>query len=740
VLLQVRLLAAAVLGALLEGPAARALLAVAEARMAAHTPVRGFTTLSVSLGQLLLSLHTGLLAVLQAWQQQQQPGAAAAPAHMASSRPPHTDSLPAVPSVLLAAVLRVLCALVPVTPYERMPRGLLTDLVGCVWQLWQQQQLCRVAMRAKGPQANGAASNLGSCVPPWPLQLPAPSAAAPDAGDGNGQQQQQQQRAPGAAASGSSEGSGIVASVAVLAQALSTKKPHAALSTWLVEQQQQQSTPISCFVAAAGSRNALLRIEALAALRGCCINYPDVLLRLSLAGSSSSGDAAGGGCWSSVMQAAQLSVTAASAAAASSTGSTSCGSPAGTPRGTNGPAAAPAAAAAAGGDVSGSTSPEVKAGQHAIRLLGNWLTAGAGVPADGAALCAAWFEVLQLLLSEPVWQHASPVIRAAAATVAASVPAAMWRQQQLPAAVKRSLLAATAAAASGDAVTAVRAAACKALGSLAVLPGALQQEQEQQELLQALARCVSDDAVSVRLNAAWALAAVCDHIRQQQQQEDEAAAAAADHQQQHASQANGTAAAAASAAAVMDRGCLQVLCNAALAAAGDTEKVRCHGVRAVGALLEAWRPQWLAAGDSTSSGGGGDSAADWMPGWLRSACASLQSCLAARSMKVVWNAACGAAAALDNRQLLEQPAVSVRSQLWAGTTCTALRVAVVLTETTLPVLLLLAVLIAGGYELPQPAADTGGAGEGQQQLQNQDTRCSSAGSAAQQACLWRRLC
>ncbi|WIA21275.1 hypothetical protein OEZ85_000508 [Tetradesmus obliquus] len=73
---KVRLLAAALLVALLEGPAARALLAVAEARSAPKAAVRGFTTVSTSLGHMLLALHAGLLAAVQGARpaQQQQQG------------------------------------------------------------------------------------------------------------------------------------------------------------------------------------------------------------------------------------------------------------------------------------------------------------------------------------------------------------------------------------------------------------------------------------------------------------------------------------------------------------------------------------------------------------------------------------------------------------------------------------------------------------------------------------------
>jgi hypothetical protein len=62
---QIRSMAAATISCMLEGPPQRAFLAVAEARalppatsgQRPQPPVRGFTTLSSSLGQMVLALH-----------------------------------------------------------------------------------------------------------------------------------------------------------------------------------------------------------------------------------------------------------------------------------------------------------------------------------------------------------------------------------------------------------------------------------------------------------------------------------------------------------------------------------------------------------------------------------------------------------------------------------------------------------------------------------------------------------
>jgi hypothetical protein len=61
----VRHAAAATLGTLLEGPAQRAYLAVAEARQTHRPAVRGFITLSSSLGQSLIWLHQALDVALE---------------------------------------------------------------------------------------------------------------------------------------------------------------------------------------------------------------------------------------------------------------------------------------------------------------------------------------------------------------------------------------------------------------------------------------------------------------------------------------------------------------------------------------------------------------------------------------------------------------------------------------------------------------------------------------------------
>jgi len=744
---------------------------------------RGFTTMSVSLGHMLLSLHTGLLAIVQAWQQQQR-------------QQQQSQILP-VPAVLLTAVLRVLCVLLPSTPYERMPSTLLPHVVQTTWELWQQLQ-------PPNPAVDAAAATAAPATPREQKAAGVHRRAAVPSLDVAATQ-----RGGGSSNSSSSSSSIMIAAVAVLAQAFSTKKPLPALGRWLQAtdpaqeaaaatganvarsgtsnsignssrvrgqpaSSQQGSTPssggssssgssgssgslfgsrlMSYLLTAAGSPDCCLRIEALAAMRGACINYPQLLLHPELAAvasSSSSPSCAGVSsqcCWQQLLAVAQVSVAAAAQPASTRTTRSS-------PRLTHASAEDPPAAASTAGaaDGSSSTSPEVKAGQHAVRLLGDWLAAvaavGSAAQVSSAALQAApdasdnsgavptgqqqrqqgyethrlaeqWISTLQLLLSEAVWHHPSPVIRSAAAAVCGGIPADVWLV--LPLKLHQQLLSAAAATAIGSDVTAVRAAACKLLGSCAVLPGALvgqpqqqqqqlpveqqalqyqQQEQEQgqelrqdqqlvepvqqqqHEVLQALSQCVGDQVVSVRLSAAWAMANVCDELKRQQDLLSSSSAhipalptsQALPQQQPQQHQHVGLSNAPGLSGLSLGPVAMQLLCSAAVAAAGDTEKVRAHGVRALGALLATWHLAWGLDCSSSSRDGAAAAAAPgaasasaeecavpvgwaWAAAWLRQALGVLQACLAARSMKVVWNAACAVAAALQNQQLLKASA------------------------------------------------------------------------------------
>lgn len=712
---------------------------------------------------MLISLHTGLLAVVHAAaatseQQQQQAAAVSDPQRKQQQQQQHV--LPP-PGSLLCSVLRVLCALVAVTPYERLPGHLLSDVADAAWQLWQQQGAAEggaaagSSSKAVDYEESSSVSTAAVAVLAQALSTRKPSAGiaawlnnniatAAAAGGGGwaaakaGQQVCRQQKQEQNMTDTSAGAAGVTVPVLNLIS-------HIGCSTQAIHQlgygfQGGSGSLVLMLLAAAGSTAALLRIEALAALRGCCINYHQAVAAAATAAataeadikldsqlqSSSSSSSSVGSCWPAVVSAVQYSIAASQQIPRS---------PRGTPVGSSSSNSIGTAAAFGSGgsktgtagsssaEVSASTSPEDKAAQHAVKLLGDWLSAcwkaGIGSEEPGAAASAAvavppggssmgasatahaaangqqpgtahstarqqqqlevltgmWGEALSLLLSEQLQQHPSYMIRSAAAAVAAGMPAAVW--QLLPAAQQQRLLEAMAAAAQGDSVPAARAAACKVLGSLLQLPGVLtvarqvscataeaaglplqqekqqQQQQYQEVVLLPLARCARDTAVSVRLNASWAIANACDVLKSQSD------AITAGENSGNSNEGGSTGAAAVQVSAAV----LQHLCEPALAAAGDSEKVRANGIRAVGALLAAWRPEWGMASSSNSSSSStayaGVQPADWswLPGWLRNAVGQLQSCLASRSPKVVWNAAYAAAGLLQNSCIHGAPEV-----------------------------------------------------------------------------------
>ncbi len=207
----------------------------------------------------------------------------------------------------------------------------------------------------------------------------------------------------------------------------------------------------------------------------------------------------------------------------------------------------------------------------------------------------------------------------------------------LPPALQHQLLQLLAAAAAADAVAAVRAAACKALGAAAALPAALDDPGLGAAVSSALQACTRDTVLSVRMAAAWAVANLCDAYRARMAAawvvlqgaahgagEVEAEAnRSASHAKASTSgvawspagkgarkgcttgpqggkdgpAANGGGAAAAgersgTGAALQPHHYQQLaaLCTAAVAATQDTDKVRANGIRAVGNLLACLTP------------------------------------------------------------------------------------------------------------------------------------------------------
>jgi hypothetical protein len=702
---------------------------------------------------MLLALHTGLLAAVQAAKQPQQQQQGQQQQQQGQQQQQQQQIL-APSGVLLCSLLRVLSVLVAVAPYDRLPNHLLPDVVSGTYELWQQLQ--QQLESPSNAAAAAAAGGVGDAI---------------TAGIGTGS---------GTALVAEEVPTATAAAVAVLAQALSTKKPCAGLAAWLehdkttsaaaatsqatsIPPQQglqagadlisssrelprltlpanssnsngmpagqacsgsSSSSLVANLLSAAVSPRPLLRIEALAALRGCCINYPAALPVSTATTTTSSSSSSGVAGWPAVLAAVSCSLAATQQVPR-------------TPRGTpvaNGSSSSSAAStnssskvggsSSSSDEVSASTSPEDKAAQHAVKLIGDWMAAAwklQGLPNSSSSssnvyvpavnqdcqqqqqLVQQWSEALELLLSDQIQQHPSYMIRSAAAAVTADTPAPIW--QALPATLQQQVLETTARAAQTDSVAAARSAACKVLGSLVLLPGVLavdRQQQLQQLLLAPLGKRVRDSTVSVRLSASWAVANACDALK--------AACGSS------SSCLTNAAAAAPEVKCAVAAPALQLLCEASLAAAADSEKVRANGIRAVGALLAGWQPDWGLASSSSSTqiaaarpqaavaagtlsgseavaaagagvlGYGSVQAAElpdksasidaatvtgcaanaaaespWLPGWLRSAVGQLQSCLASRSPKVVWNAAYAAAGLLQNSCLHARAEVSLIS-------------------------------------------------------------------------------
>jgi hypothetical protein len=114
--------------------------------------------------------------------------------------------------------------------------------------------------------------------------------------------------------------------------------------------------------------------------------------------------------------------------------------------------------------------------------------------------------------------------------------------------------------------------------------------------------------------------------------------------------------------------CIAQLGEGAMTAAAGADKVRASGVRALGALLAAWRPVWSAppaGGQQTSTlqatnpqqqGG----LRQLLPAdWPGKALQQVGVCLSNGNMKVQWNAACALGLCLHNPALAQYPQVSV---------------------------------------------------------------------------------
>ncbi|KXZ56713.1 hypothetical protein GPECTOR_1g642 [Gonium pectorale] len=246
-LIKVRSLAASTIAVLLDGPAQRSILAVAEAKsMTARPPVRGFLTLSLSLGQLLLAAHTGLL---------------------------HSVATEAS-GLVLPGVLRALVVLITSSPYERLPPELLPETIKVLRSRWAALSVASNAAAA-GELAPIQAAYLACIAECFATKQPIAGLAL------YLQQQQKLETGPAAGdaadhprAPGRSSGNDIrTASGALSPRATSSSGNRAGAQGGGAEQLVLELLQLASDPAVA----AVTRIEALAALKGMAAHYTFVM-------------------------------------------------------------------------------------------------------------------------------------------------------------------------------------------------------------------------------------------------------------------------------------------------------------------------------------------------------------------------------------------------------------------------------------------------------------------------------
>lgn len=695
--------AASTIAVLLEGAAQRAFLAVAEAKAvsAQRAPVRGFVTLSLSLGLLVTGLHAGVLA-------------AVAREHSVA---------------VLGGVLRALCVMLSAVPYERLPPELLPDVVKAV-------RARRAALSAAPPavhplelaQVHTAA--LACLAEAFSTKAPMPGLAAYLQSPGSG---------PGALVH---ELLGLCGSDTPAVQRIEALGALKGLATNYMFALPEIWKPI-CATASSGLGDAV----AAAAAAGTGGGAGAVAAAAAAAGAGAAGgpsqrqqpppmqlqqphfalppQAQPGRGWGRGQDRAAPHPHTPPSPSPGAPSSARQGQPQQRGSPGSGSRQPPSAAssfnsrspAAAAEPSASSASPEDKATQLALKLMSDYLAAQArryglarsdalGAPGDASdaasglaspsvaarvavaqqraagslmlspgstaseeeveaaveRLAAMWRDALRVVAPAAV-QHAAFMVRAAALACLDELPEAVYAR--LDPALQRSAVQLLTGAATGDAVAAVRSSACKSLGLLATFPGVMDGPELSAAVSRALAPCVRDNVVSVRISAAWAVANACDahrrrldprHLQHQATAKGEASGSAAAERVLSHSHATTSAPAGSPAPQPLQPQLLQphhlaqlgLLCSLAVAAVQDTDKVRANGIRAIGQLLASVTPQL-----GLQPEGGLDA-------FLDGALTSLQSCMTTGNMKVQWNACYAALGLFQNAPLLAHPYAAAR--------------------------------------------------------------------------------
>lgn len=538
----VRAAASACLSAMLEGAHQKAFLAVAEVPKK-RAALRGFTTLSVTLGQCLMGLQVACLAAME------------------GERDP----------LVLSQVFKGAGVLAGQAPVGRLPAAFLPQLAG------------------------GAFARLQQLSPPAP---PPGRGARPPADSSAG------------------EPAGAVAALGCLAAVCGTRVPAAGLQGAL---QGEGPGPRACaqipaaVVALACDEEAALglRSEAFGVLQALARNYSATVeeswglvhtcilrsleRREPYAGPSPSGGGGGGkvsgrgGHSATTEKLAQQGLKALTARL----------------QGLAGDVCLSGAEEGAGGGSSGSGS-----------------VPRAGIEADSPRRRREGEEFARLLEHSAerhlkvASEHRSAMVRAAGfGVVSGSCNALIGGVSE---AAVAALVSRAGDALVKDDAPAVRAAACKALGSLACVPPMAARHAELMQLGERLLGSSGDKSLSVRVPLAWSLANICDSFR---------ASASV-------SRGDGAVRVRASDVHSLAEGSL-VLCQ-------DNDKVRANAVRALGYLLSCCDFE-----------GGGDTRA---AAWLSAGIERLLSSLSSGNVKVQWNCCYALGSLMENSSLLSQDA------------------------------------------------------------------------------------
>jgi hypothetical protein len=247
--------------------------------------------------------------------------------------------------------------------------------------------------------------------------------------------------------------------------------------------------------------------------------------------------------------------------------------------------------------------------------------------------------------------HSSPLVRAAGLNALAGLTAAALGGVSAP--QRRVLIDTPHRLLKDEAVPAVRAAACRAIGALAALPQLGADGGESLEVsVHLLLRALKDSSKSVRLSASWSVANLCNAI----------SLSAADTPNGRLNASSSESSGSRESAPIVAMSTLADLARCCVTAATqEGDKVRANAARALGYLV--------AAADFTTSdggGGGGEGGGEGGAGgggqgggcgggpeapsaWLPEVIQALMSCLTTGNSKTQWNACHAMGALFRNR-------------------------------------------------------------------------------------------